>query len=97
MEIKYFDNASTTSVDSRVLEAMLPYFSEFYGNASSNHHFGKESKQAIELSRKQVSKLINCNENEIEYFIENFLSKKNDSQQLIKYFIKINYLFNHFI
>lgn len=65
MEIKYFDNASTTSVDSRVLEAMLPYFSEFYGNASSNHDFGKESKQAIELSRKQVSKLINCNEGEI--------------------------------
>lgn len=65
MLINYFDNASTTSVDSRVLEAMLPYFSEIYGNASSNHYFGKESKQAIELSRKQVSKLINCNEGEI--------------------------------
>jgi cysteine desulfurase len=65
MLINYFDNASTTKVDSRVLEAMLPYFSEIYGNASSNHYFGKESKQAIELSRKQVSKLINCNEGEI--------------------------------
>ena len=63
--MNYFDNASTTNVDSRVLEAMLPYFSEIYGNASSNHYFGKESKQAIELSRKQVSKLINCNEGEI--------------------------------
>ncbi|ELV7525262.1 hypothetical protein LVDJXP189_2140006 [Flavobacterium psychrophilum] len=58
MLINYFDSASTTKVDSRVLEAMLPYFSEIYGNASSNHNFGKESKQAIELSRKQVSKLI---------------------------------------
>ena len=65
MSINYFDNASTTKVDSRVLEAMKPYFSEIYGNASSNHDFGKESKQAIELSRKQVSKLINCNESEI--------------------------------
>lgn len=65
MSINYFDNASTTKVDSRVLEAMLPYFDEFYGNASSNHDFGKESKQEIELSRKQVSKLINCNEGEI--------------------------------
>lgn len=65
MPFNYFDNASTTKVDSRVLEAMLPYFSEIYGNASSNHDFGKESKQAIELSRKQVSKLINCNESEI--------------------------------
>ncbi len=61
----YLDNASTTKVDSRVLGAMIPYFSEIYGNASSNHDFGKESKHAIELSRKQVSKLINCNEGEI--------------------------------
>jgi cysteine desulfurase len=65
MSINYFDNASTTKIDSRVLEAMLPYFSEIYGNASSNHDFGKESKQAIDLSRKQVSELINCNESEI--------------------------------
>ena len=65
MLINYFDNASTTSVDSRVLEAMLPYFSEIYGNASSNHDFGNVSKQAIELSRKQVSELIKCNESEI--------------------------------
>ena len=65
MTINYFDNASTTSVDSRVLEAMLPYFSEIYGNASSNHEFGKKSKQAIEISRKEVSKLINCDKGEI--------------------------------
>jgi cysteine desulfurase len=38
----YFDNASTTKVDSRVLEVMLPYFSEIYGKASSNHDFGKK-------------------------------------------------------
>jgi cysteine desulfurase len=61
----YLDNASTTKVDSRVLEAMLPYFSEIYGNASSNHDFGKRAKEAIEHSRKQVAKLINCNESEI--------------------------------
>lgn len=65
MQIHYFDNASTTKVDVRVLEAMLPFYSEIYGNASSNHEFGKKSKEAIELSRKQVSKLINCNEDEI--------------------------------
>ena len=65
MQINYFDTASTTKVDSRVLEAMLPYFSEIYGNASSNHDFGKKSKQAIELSRKQVSELNNSNQNEV--------------------------------
>ena len=65
MLINYFDNASTTKVDSRVLEVMLPYFNEFYGNASSNHLLGKTSKLAIDEARKQVSKLINANENEI--------------------------------
>ncbi len=65
MPINYFDNASTTKIDSRVLEAMLPYFIEFYGNASSNHGFGKQAKQVIEYSRKQVSELINSSENEI--------------------------------
>jgi cysteine desulfurase len=65
MLINYFDNASTTKLDSRVLEAMLPYFSEIYGNASSKHDFGKVSKQTIDLSRKHVSKLVNCNEDEI--------------------------------
>ena len=63
--LNYFDNASTTKVDSRVLEVMLPYFNEFYGNASSNHLLGKTSKMAIDEARKQVSKLINTNENEI--------------------------------
>lgn len=65
MPINYLDNASTTKLDSRVLEAMMPYFNEIYGNASSNHAFGKESFRAIEQSRKQVSELINANESEI--------------------------------
>lgn len=58
MLIKYFDNASTTKLDNRVLKEMLPYFNEIYGNASSNHDFGKKAKYAIEKSRRQVSKLI---------------------------------------
>jgi cysteine desulfurase len=65
MPINYFDPASTTKVDERVLETMLPYFSEIYGNASSNHDFGKKAKMAIESARSQVSNLINCNESEI--------------------------------
>jgi cysteine desulfurase len=65
MTINYFDSASTTKVDSRVLEEMLPYFAEIYGNASSNHDFGKISKAAIEKSRKQVATLINSDANEV--------------------------------
>jgi cysteine desulfurase len=47
---------------------MLPYFSEIYGNASSNHDFGKKFKQAIERSIKQVSKLINSTKSEFTNF-----------------------------
>jgi cysteine desulfurase len=62
---KYLDTAATTPVDKRVLDAMYPYFSEIFGNASSNHDFGLKAKQSIEIARKQVSELINSNENEI--------------------------------
>jgi cysteine desulfurase len=67
MAINYFDNASTTRIDSRVLEVMLPYFNEIYGNASSNHEFGKIAKNAIEIARVEVLELINANENEITF------------------------------
>ncbi|RDI56288.1 cysteine desulfurase family protein [Flavobacterium glaciei] len=87
MSINYFDTASTTKVDSRVLEAMLPYFNEIYGNASSNHIFGKTAKKAIELARKQVSELINANENEII-----FTSGATESINLaLKGFFEANY------
>lgn len=87
MSINYFDTASTTKVDSRVLEAMLPYFKEIYGNASSNHIFGKTAKKAIELARKQVSELINANENEII-----FTSGATESINLaLKGFVEANY------
>ncbi|MFB0924303.1 MAG: aminotransferase class V-fold PLP-dependent enzyme, partial [Vicingaceae bacterium] len=61
----YLDNASTTKVDERVLSEMLPYFTDFYGNASSDHTFGKKAKDAIEKSRVQVSSLINSDNKEI--------------------------------
>ncbi|WP_053991918.1 cysteine desulfurase family protein [Mangrovimonas sp. TPBH4] len=61
----YLDNASTTKVDKRVLEEMLPYFTELFGNASSSHSYGKVAKHAIEKARSQVSDLINANDNEI--------------------------------
>lgn len=67
MEIKYFDNAATTRVKKEVLEEMLPYFHEKYGNPSSLYSIGRSSKKAIEEARKKVANLINCNPNEI-YF-----------------------------
>lgn len=61
----YLDYAATTPVDKRVIKAMLPYFDEIFGNASSNHIYGKQAKQAIEKARIQVSELINAEPEEI--------------------------------
>lgn len=54
----YLDNASTTRFDERVLTEMLHYFTELYGNVSSNHDFGKVCKKAIDLYRKHALELI---------------------------------------
>lgn len=61
----YLDNAATTKVDDKVLKAMLPYFNEKYGNASSRHFAGVESKEALENSRKIIAKSINADSDEI--------------------------------
>ncbi len=67
MKIRYFDNAATTRVKEEVLEEMMPYFTEKYGNPSSLYSIGRISKKALEEARKKVATLINANPNEI-YF-----------------------------
>ena len=61
----YLDYAATTPVDPRVLKAMLPYFSEKFGNTMSLHSFGQEAKEALEESREVVADLMNAKPNEI--------------------------------
>lgn len=67
MENIYLDNSATTRIDDRVLEEMLPYLKNNYGNASSLYSLGRESKKAIEDARDKVAKFLNCKSSEI-YF-----------------------------
>ena len=64
----FMDNHSTTPMDPRVLEAMLPYFVEKFGNAASrNHAFGWEAEEAVEQARKQLGRLIHADSKEIVF------------------------------
>ena len=63
----YFDNAATTKLDEEVLEEMMPYLKENYGNASSIYRLGRESRKAVESAREKIANILNCKPTEI-YF-----------------------------
>ncbi len=65
--IRYFDHAATTAIDNRVLNEMMPYLTENFGNASSMYGIGKNNKEAIQVARTRVANALKCNLNEI-YF-----------------------------
>ena len=61
----YFDNAATTSLDNEVLQAMMPFLTDRFGNPSSIYSYGRETKMAIESARKNVAKILNAHPSEI--------------------------------
>src|SRR5258705_1989966 len=61
----YFDNAATTALDPQVLETMMPYLTEKFGNPSSIYSYGRETRTAIEQARKSVAKILNAHPAEI--------------------------------
>ena len=63
----YLDYAATTPVDKKVLDEMMPYFIEKFGNPSSVHNLGREALEAVEKAREQVADFLNCNPAEIVF------------------------------
>ena len=63
--VSYLDNSATTQVRQEVIESMLPFFGEQWGNASSLHAVGRAAKKALDNARDQVAQLLNCNPEEI--------------------------------
>lgn len=61
----YLDHSASTPVDPRVIEAMLPYFGEIYGNPSAAHRQGRRAEQAIEDARETIAAILNCRPSEI--------------------------------
>jgi cysteine desulfurase len=61
----YMDYAATTPVDKRVLEAMLPYFEDSFGNPSSVHRYGQKAEAAVDTARETVAKVLNCQPDEV--------------------------------
>jgi cysteine desulfurase len=63
----YLDNAATTPLDNEVLETMLPFLKEHFGNPSSTHDFGRKAKSGIEKARKDIAALLNASASEIVF------------------------------
>ena len=61
----YLDYAATTPVDPRVLDAMLPYFREDFGNPSSVHRYGQRAEAAVDSARETVASILNCRPDEV--------------------------------
>lgn len=63
----YLDHSATTPVDARVVEAMMPYMTEVFGNASSAHAAGRRAEQAVEGARETIARIFNCKPSEIVF------------------------------
>lgn len=83
----YLDNAATTAISPEVLDAMMPYLTERYGNASSIHSFGAECNMACEDARKKIAKVINAKDKEI-YFTSGGTESDNWAIKSVAYMKK---------
>ena len=66
-QIIYLDNNATTQLDPAVIEEMLPFLTDYYGNPSSGYMFGRQVRQAIDLARQRLAALLGCEPGEIVF------------------------------
>ena len=66
-QIIYLDNNATTQLDPAVIEEMLPYLTDYFGNPSSGYTFGAQVRRAIDLARERVAALLGCEPSEIVF------------------------------
>src|SRR5205807_9418888 len=66
-EIIYLDNNATTPLDPAVIEEMLPFLTEFYGNPSSGYAFAAKARKAVDLARERLAALLGCEPSEIVF------------------------------
>ncbi|OPL08465.1 MAG: cysteine desulfurase NifS [delta proteobacterium ML8_F1] len=96
MKKVYLDYSATTPVKPAVVEAMLPYFSEYYGNASSIYEVGRASKSALEKAREQIAQLIGARPSEI-FFTAGGTEADNWALKSVAYDLKAKGRGNHLI
>ncbi len=90
----YFDHAATTMLDSKVLDKMMPYLKNQYGNASSLYNLGQESREVIEKARKELADILKCSPNEI---IFTSCGSESDSLAIVGYALANKSKGNHII
>ena len=88
-KIIYLDNAATTKVAPEVVEAMLPYFTEYYGNPSSVYELAGISKKAVTEGREKVASVIGANPNDI-YFTAGGSESDNWALSIMRSCIPVN-------
>ncbi|MCK9578123.1 cysteine desulfurase [bacterium] len=86
----YLDHSATTPTDERVIKAMLPYFSEKFGNYSSIHSLGREAYFAVDDARKKIASFLNCNSEEIIFTSGSTESNNLALKGVAKYFLEKN-------
>ena len=90
----YLDNAATTKTAPEVVEAMLPYFTEFYGNPSSVYEFSGHSKEAIAKSRETIAKALEEGTRKVVEEVSEFVNREDVQQTITKARTKATELMN---